>query len=53
MPKILENLVNKLQAKGRSKSSSYAIATSQLQKSGKLKPGTQELTHKGKKRKGK
>lgn len=50
MPKILERLVSQLQAKGHSKSSAYAIATSQLQKSGNLKPGTQEVTQKGKRR---
>jgi len=50
MPKLLERLVSQLQAKGKSKNSAYAIATSTLQKSGSLKPGTQELTAKGKKR---
>ncbi len=48
MPAILERLVNQLKAKGKSKSSAYAIATSALQKSGKLKKGTQKLTTKGK-----
>ena len=47
MPKILDRLVGQLQAKGKSKSSSFAIATSALQKSGNLKPGTQEATPKG------
>jgi hypothetical protein len=47
MPKILERLVGQLQAKGKSKSSAYAIATSALQKSGNLKKGTQEPTSKG------
>jgi hypothetical protein len=37
MPKKLEDLVSKLRAKGKSKSSAYAIATSALQKSGDLK----------------
>jgi len=50
MPKILERLVSQLQAKGKSKSSAYAIATSALQRSGNLKPGTQEATSKGTKR---
>ena len=50
MPAILERLVSQLVAKGKSKSSAYAIATSQLQKHGELKPGTQEATSKGTKR---
>lgn len=47
MPKILDRLVGQLEAKGKSKSSAFAIATSALQKSGNLKPGTQEPTAKG------
>ena len=43
MPKILEDLVSKLESKGKSTSSAYAIATSALQKSGKLKEGTRTL----------
>jgi len=50
MPKILERLVSQLQAKGKSKSSAYAIATSVLQKSGNLKKGSQKPTAKGTKR---
>lgn len=50
MPAILERLVKQLQAKGKSKSSAFAIATSALQKSGNLKKGTQEATAKGQKR---
>jgi hypothetical protein len=50
MPKILERLVGQLQAKGKNKSSAFAIATSALQKSGNLKPGTQQPTAKGVKR---
>lgn len=46
MPKILENLVSKLQSQGKSKSSAYAIATSSLQKSGYLKKGTNKSTSK-------
>ncbi len=42
MPAILERLVSQLQAKGKSKSSAFAIATSALQKSGNLKKGTQK-----------
>jgi len=37
MPKILEDLRKKIQKTGKSKSSAYAIATSALQKQGKLK----------------
>ena len=47
MPKILERLVGQLEAKGKDKSSAFAIATKALQKSGNLKPGTQEPTAKG------
>ena len=47
MPKILERLVGQLEAKGKDKGSAFAIATSQLQKHGVLKKGTQELTPKG------
>jgi hypothetical protein len=50
MPAILDRLVKQLQDKGHSKSSAYAIATKQLQKSGNLKKGTQEATAKGKRR---
>ena len=50
MPKILDRLVKQLRDKGFNKSSSYAIATSQLQKSGNLKKGTNKATAKGKAR---
>jgi len=50
MPAILERLVSQLRAKGKSKSSAFAIATSALQKSGNLKKGTQTATAKGKRR---
>lgn len=50
MPRILERLTNQLAAKGYDKSSAYAIATSQLQKAGDLKPGTNQATAKGIKR---
>ena len=43
MPKALEDLVKKLIAKGYEKSRAYAIATSQLQKRGVLKRGSQKL----------
>jgi len=48
MPKILDRLVNQLKAKNVA--NPYAVATSQLQKSGVLKKGTQKLTPKGAKR---
>jgi hypothetical protein len=50
MPKLLENLRKKI-AKGEpglAKSSTYAIATAALQKQGKMKQGSQQLTAKGK-----
>lgn len=50
MPAILDRLVNQLQAKGKSKSAAYAIATKSLQKSGNLKKGTRKPTAKGVKR---
>ena len=50
MPKILERLVKQLTANGKNKNAAYAIATSALQKSGNLKPGTTEPTAKGSKR---
>ena len=37
-------------AKGKSKSSAFAIATSTLQRAGDLKPGSQQATSKGAKR---
>ena len=48
MPAILEKLKNKIQAKGKPESNAFAIATSALQKQGKMKHGSQELTPKGK-----
>lgn len=50
MPKILERLVSQLQAKGMPKDKAYAVATSQQQKAGNLKKGSQQLTSKGAKR---
>src|SRR5678816_812798 len=47
MPAILERLVKQLRAKGYQKSSAFAIATSQLQKHGDLKKGTNKPTAKG------
>lgn len=47
MPKILDRLVRQLQAKGKDKGTAFAIATSSLQKSGNLKPGTQKATKQG------
>ena len=37
MPKALEDCVKKLVAKGKSKSSAFAICTASLQKAGKMK----------------
>lgn len=42
MPKVLENLVGKLKKKGMNEQKAYAIATSSLQKSGKMKKRTRE-----------
>jgi hypothetical protein len=50
MPKILEEARKKIQAKGHSKSSAYAIATASLQKAGDLKKGSNQPTAKGKRR---
>src|SRR5262245_19984805 len=47
MPKIMERLVGQLKGKV---DNPYAVATSQLQKHGILKKGTQELTPKGEQR---
>lgn len=47
MPKLLERLVSQLQGKGMPKSQAFAVATSQLQKAGDLKKGSQTLTGKG------
>jgi len=52
MPKILERLVSQLKAKGMPENKAYAVATSQQQKAGNLKKGTQELTEKGARRQG-
>jgi hypothetical protein len=49
LPAILEKLVKKLEAKGTKTSSAWAIATSALQKQGKLKQGTQKLIKKKRK----
>lgn len=50
MPKILDRLVSQLKKNGKSEKQAYAIATSQLQKSGNLKKGTTKATAKGKRR---
>jgi len=47
MPKILERLKSQLMSKGMPKPQAFAVATSQLQKHGILKKGTQQLTPKG------
>lgn len=50
MPKILDEAVRKIKAKGHSTSSAFAIATSALQKAGDLKRGSNVATAKGKRR---
>jgi hypothetical protein len=50
MPAILDAAVKRLKAKGWGTSSSYAIATSTLQKAGELKKGHNTPTKKGVKR---
>ena len=50
MPAILERLVNQLMAKGKTKSSAYAIATATLQRAGDLKKGSSKATPKGARR---
>lgn len=50
MPKVLEQRVRAIMRKGTPRSNAFAIATSQLQKQGVLKKGTQKLA---KPRKGK
>lgn len=50
MPAILERLVSQLKAKGYNDRAAHAIAVSSLQKSGNLKPGTEEATAKGERR---
>ena len=49
-PEILDRLVQQLRDKGMDRDRAFAVATSQLQKHGVLKKGSQELTDKGKKR---
>jgi hypothetical protein len=51
MPKVLEDRVKALmQKRGMSRERAYAIATSTLQREGKLKKGTQKATSKGKRK---
>ena len=51
MPGLLDDAVNRIvQRSGVPKSNAFAIATSALQKSGSLKPGTNQLTAQGRKR---
>ena len=49
-PDILDRLVTQLRDKGMEKNKAYAVATSQLQKRGVLKKGTNDLTAHGEKR---
>jgi hypothetical protein len=50
VPKILDEAVKQIRKKGHSLSSSFAIATSALQKSGSLKKGHNTPTKQGVKR---
>ena len=50
MPKILDRLVSQLKANGMDEKKAYAVAVSQLQKSGNLKKGSTEATAKGERR---
>ncbi len=43
MPKILDDCVARLKAKGKAQGSAFAICTATLQSSGALQPGTQKL----------
>ncbi len=45
--KILKRLVKQLEDKGHDPGSAHAIAVSALQKSGNLKKGSEQPTHKG------
>jgi hypothetical protein len=47
MPPVLEKLVKKIEKQGKPKSNAFAIATSALQKQGKMVKGSQKLTAKG------
>jgi ribosomal protein S7 len=47
MPEILDSLVSQLMAKGKSKAEAYAIATSALQKAGRLSKATPKRKKKG------
>jgi hypothetical protein len=47
MPAILDRLVRQLIAKGMPQATAFAVATSQLQKAGDLKKGSQKATPKG------
>lgn len=50
MPRILDEAVRKIRARGVKKASAYAIATAALQKAGDLKRGSNQATAKGAKR---
>ena len=47
MPNILERLVSQLKAKGMPEAKARAVANKTLQRTGSLKPGTDQLTEKG------
>ncbi len=50
MPKILDETVKRIKAKGHSISSAFAMATSTLQRAGELKKGSNKATKLGTKR---
>lgn len=50
MPKILDRLKFQLKEQGHDEEAAHAIAVAALQKSGNLKPGTEEATPKGERR---
>jgi hypothetical protein len=47
MPKILDDAVTKIKARGVPESNAYAIATASLQKAGDLKAGSNQPTKQG------
>ena len=50
MPKILDQAVTRIKARGVKASSAYPIAVASLQRAGDLKPGSLKPTAKGAKR---
>ena len=48
MPKVLDDCVSKVKARGVSENRAFAICTASLQDAGVLRKGTQKLAAKGK-----